>query len=75
MRKLYRHSRGEKHVVGGVISGVAEWLEVSPGIIRAGFIVLLFVSGVIPAVLLYFAAMFLMKRHPDDRNQKVIDVE
>ncbi len=75
MRKLYRHSRGEKHVVGGVFSGIGEWLEVHPGILRAGFIVLLIASGGIPAILLYFAAMFLMKKHPDDKKEKIIEVQ
>ncbi len=68
MRKLYRHTRGEKHVAGGVLSGIAEWLEIHPGILRAGFIVMLVVTGGIPAILLYFAAMFLIKKHPDERQ-------
>ncbi len=68
MRKLYRHTRGEKHIVGGVLSGLADWLEIHPGILRAGFIVLLIVSGGIPAILLYFAIMFLMKKHPDEKH-------
>ncbi len=68
MRKLHRHTRGDRHIVGGVLSGLADWLEIHPGILRAGFIVLLIASGGIPAILLYFAAMFLIKKHPVDHE-------
>lgn len=75
MRKLYRHTRGEKHVAGGVFSGVGEWLDVNPGILRAGYIFLGIMTGILPAVLLYLAAMFMIKKHPDDAAHKIIDVK
>lgn len=65
MRKLYRHTHGEKHIVGGVFSGLGEWMEVNPGILRIGFLIMLFIGGIIPATLLYFAAMLLMKKRPE----------
>lgn len=71
MRKLHRHTHGEKHILGGVFSGLGEWMEVSPGILRVGFAVFLFFGGIIPAVLLYFAAMFLIKKHPHGDSQPV----
>lgn len=74
MRKLYRHTHEEKHVVSGVFSGIGDWLEVSPGIIRVGYVFLLIASGVIPAILLYFAAALLMKRNPEHLKSKIIDV-
>ncbi len=64
MRKLYRHTKGERHIAGGVFSGLGEWLEVNPGILRVGYIVLAIFSGVIPAVLLYLAAMLMIRKHP-----------
>ncbi|HXK38298.1 MAG TPA: PspC domain-containing protein [Candidatus Paceibacterota bacterium] len=64
MRKLYRHTKGERHVAGGVFAGLGDWLEVSPGILRAGYIALAIFSGVIPGILLYLAAMLLMKKNP-----------
>ena len=73
-KKLYRHTRGEKHVALGVFSGVGEWLEVNPGILRAGYIFLTIITGILPGVLLYLAAMFLMKKHPDNENHKAINV-
>jgi phage shock protein PspC (stress-responsive transcriptional regulator) len=65
MRNFYRHTKGERHIAGGVFAGLGDWLEVNPGILRVGYIVLAFLSGVIPGVLLYLGAMFLMKKHPE----------
>lgn len=65
MRKLYRHTQGERHIAGGVFSGLGDWLEVNPGILRVGYIVLALISGVIPGILLYLAAMLMMRKHPD----------
>jgi len=61
MKKLYRHK--EPHgtpVVSGIFSGLGEWMEVSPGLIRTGYVVLAVLTGILPAVLLYFAFHFLI---------------
>lgn len=65
MRKLYRHTKGERHVAGGVFAGLGDWLEVSPGILRVGYIVLAIFSGVVPGILLYLAMMLSMKKNPE----------
>ena len=65
MRKLYRHTKGERHIAGGVFAGLGDWLEVQPGILRVGYVVMAVLSGILPGILLYLAAMLAMKKHPD----------
>ena len=72
MRKLYRRTTDERHLLGGVFTGLGEWLEVSPGILRVGFIALTILGGIVPGILLYFATMLLIKKHPDDEGVRDI---
>jgi phage shock protein C len=61
MKQLYRHrSTTGTPVVSGIFSGLGEWMEVSPGILRLGYIVLAVITGILPAILLYFAFHFLI---------------
>jgi phage shock protein PspC (stress-responsive transcriptional regulator) len=66
MKKLYRHDRHSGHgnpVVSGVFSGLGEWAEVSPGILRAGYIVLAILTGILPAIAVYiFFHMIVPKK-------------
>lgn len=61
MKQLYRH-RGANGtpIASGIFSGLGEWMEVSPGILRLGYIVLAIITGVIPAIFLYAIAHFLI---------------
>lgn len=67
MKPLYRHPHDSNHgspVLSGIFSGLGEWMEVSPGILRFGYIVLAIITGVLPAVLLYLIFHFLLpKKH------------
>jgi phage shock protein C len=62
MKKLYRHHHPDHGtpVISGIFSGLGEWMEVSPGILRIGFIVLAIITGIIPGILLYFAFHFII---------------
>jgi phage shock protein C len=61
MKQLYRHRGGHgTPVASGIFSGLGEWMEVSPGILRVGYIVLAIITGILPAILLYFAFHFLI---------------
>ncbi len=65
MKKLYRHHQAhESHVVSGIFGGLGEWMEVSPGILRVGYIVLAILTGILPALLVYLIFHFLIpKKH------------
>ena len=58
MKKLYKNK--EKQVASGVFAGLGEWMEVSPGILRLGYIVLAVLTGILPAIFLYLIAHFLI---------------
>lgn len=58
MRKLYRNK--EAGIASGVFSGLGEWMEVTPGILRLGYVVLAVFTGIIPAIFLYLIAHFLI---------------
>lgn len=64
MRKLYRH-QNKLHgtpIVSGIFSGLGEWMEVSPSILRIGYITLAIIMGIVPAVIVYFFLHFLITK-------------
>lgn len=73
VKKLYRNTHEDKHVAGGVFEGMGDWLRISPGILRLGFIILSLASGVLPGILLYFAAIYLLDEKEKDAH-RVIDI-
>ena len=60
-RGLYRSRSG---VICGVCRGLAEYLDFSVFWMRVIAVVMLFLSGVFPAVIVYFVAALLMKPEP-----------
>ena len=60
MKNLYKSN--ESKVVSGIFGGLGEWMEVSPGILRVGYIVLAFITGILPAVLVYWIAHVLISK-------------
>lgn len=64
MKKLYKSEHSQ--VASGIFGGLGEWMEVSPGILRVGYIVLMIISGIIPGLLLYLIAHFMVpKKRPE----------
>ena len=64
MKKLYRHhNQHGKPVVSGIFGGLGEWMEVTPGILRVGYIVLAIITGILPALFLYLAFHFVIPKH------------
>ncbi len=61
MKKLHKH---DEPLVSGIFGGIGEWMEVSPGILRIGYIILAVITGILPAILLYFIAHFLISKKP-----------
>ncbi|HEY4479176.1 MAG TPA: PspC domain-containing protein [Candidatus Paceibacterota bacterium] len=55
MKKLYR-SRNN-NVISGVLGGVAEYFGVDPMIVRLIFLFVVFLTGVFPALIVYFIAI------------------
>lgn len=58
MKKLYK-SR-ENKVFAGVIGGIGEYYNVDPVILRLGWLVILFFTGLFPGILLYVISIFVV---------------
>lgn len=62
MKYLYR-SRDNK-IFGGVMGGIGEYFDIDPVIVRVGFVLLLFMSAIVPGVLAYVVALILIPKKP-----------
>ncbi len=64
MKKLYRHHEHHgSHVVSGIFGGLGEWMEVSPGVLRMGYIILAVLTGILPALFLYLVFHFVIPKN------------
>jgi phage shock protein C len=62
MKQLYR-SRSNS-VLAGVLGGLGEYFEVDPVLLRLGFVFLLLITAIVPGVLAYLAAIFIVPDKP-----------
>ncbi len=46
--------------MSGVLGGLGEWMEVTPLIVRIGYIALILLTGIIPGIALYFILHFII---------------
>jgi len=60
-KRLYR---GKDVMLGGVASGLADYFSLDPTIVRLLFVLIGFVSGGFPAVLVYLVLWAIMPRNP-----------
>ena len=60
-KRLYRSN---KRILGGVLSGMAEYFGHDPLIWRLGFILLLLITGVMPFGILYLIAWVMIPNAP-----------
>jgi len=71
-KKLKRDE--EKAVVGGVLSGLAEYFKQDPTLFRVAAIAFLLLTGVFPGLLLYLAAWIVMpKRRKDEVDYEIVE--
>lgn len=63
MKRLYRSSRDKK--VAGILGGLGEIFGVDPTFLRLGVIFLALVTGVLPFIITYLIAWWLV---PEDRE-------
>lgn len=61
MKRLYR---SKNKIVGGVLAGLAEYFGHDPVLWRLGFIVLLFITGLMPFALIYLVAWVIIPEAP-----------
>lgn len=61
-KKLYR-SR-EHRVVSGVLGGLGEYLDIDPVIVRLVFILITLATGLVPGVIAYIIAVYIVPEGP-----------
>ena len=62
-KKLYKNKKGAK--ISGVCQGLSEYFEIDVTVIRVLFLILVFITGIFPCVILYFAAALVMPDKED----------
>ncbi len=61
MKKLYKSSTNK--IWKGVLGGLGEYLEIDPVLLRIVFIFFVLATGIIPGVLTYIIAIFVIPEH------------
>lgn len=62
MKRLYRSS--DNKILAGVIGGLGEYFEVDPVILRLVFVFVLLATAIVPGVIAYLAACFIVPPRP-----------
>lgn len=64
MKKLYRSKKDK--IVFGIFGGMGEYFDVDPVILRIGFLFFLFATGIVPLVVAYLIAPFIVPYAPSE---------
>lgn len=70
MKKLYRSE--ENKVWKGIIGGFGEYFNVDPVLLRIVFIFFVLATGIIPGVVTYIIALFIVPKKPT-KEAEVVD--
>lgn len=65
MKKLYRSK--ENKIWGGIIGGIGEYFDVDPTILRLVFILILVTTAVIPGIIAYIIALFIVPKQSKEK--------
>ncbi|MDD5207850.1 MAG: PspC domain-containing protein [Elusimicrobiales bacterium] len=60
MKHLYRSETNK--VLAGVLGGLGEYFDVDPVVLRLAFVFLLLATAIVPGVIAYIAAVFIVPR-------------
>jgi phage shock protein C len=58
MKRLYKSEQDKK--LSGVCAGVAEYFNIDPTLVRAGYLFLTFITGFFPGLIAYIALSIIM---------------
>ncbi len=62
-KQLYRSKTNK--IIAGICGGIGEYTNVDPTIIRVFAVFLIIITGVVPGLLTYFIAMFIIPEKSD----------
>lgn len=66
MKKLYRNDKDK--VLAGVFSGLGEYYNIDPIILRVCFMIFLLITGVFPGVIIYIVAALVIPNAPSTKD-------
>jgi len=66
MKELYKNK--ENKVLCGVIGGVGEYFQIDPTILRLGYVIACFLTGIMPLSIVYVIACFIVPELPKDKK-------
>ena len=62
MKKLYRSEQNK--VFAGIIGGMGEYFDIDPVLLRVIWVLILIATGVVPGLVAYVIALFIVPRQP-----------
>jgi phage shock protein C len=65
-KKLYRSSTNK--IIGGIIGGIGEYFDIDPTILRLAYILIAIITHIIPLVILYIIALFIVPKRPQSTH-------
>jgi phage shock protein C len=63
MKRLHRST--DNKIAGGVIGGIGEYFDVDPVLLRLLYAAVTVFTGLIPGLVLYVAALFIVPKRKD----------
>jgi len=61
-KRLYRSEKNK--VCAGIIGGIGEYFDIDPVLIRLVWVLVVIFTGIIPGLVTYFIALFIVPRKP-----------
>lgn len=62
MKNLYRSEHNR--IFAGILGGLGEYYKIDPVLLRASFIFLSFITGIVPGFLAYIICIFIIPKKP-----------
>lgn len=70
MKHLYRSN--DNKIFAGIFGGLGEYYNIDPVLLRAGFVLLTIITGIIPCALAYIICRYIIPKKP---SSKIRDAE
>ena len=68
-KRLYRSDTNK--VVAGIIGGFGEYLDIDPVLLRVLYVALTVFGAVVPGIIVYIIALFIVPRRPRGAEREV----
>ena len=68
MKHLYRSN--DNKIFAGIFGGLGEYYNIDAVLLRAGFVLLTIITGLIPCALAYFICKFIIPKKPISHSRE-----